>query len=84
MPINSPDAGFWLMGKVDVNGPLTHPVYEFLKKHSSAGDIQWNFATKFLVTCIDETCDISRHDGAMASDLMHDPDQLKDEEKDEF
>lgn len=43
---------FPLMKKVDVNGPNTHPVYEFLKSEKKGflgtGQIKWNF-TKFLV-----------------------------------
>ncbi|MBL7715449.1 MAG: glutathione peroxidase [Bdellovibrionales bacterium] len=43
---------FPLMSKVDVNGPNTHPVYEFLKSEKKgflgSQAIKWNF-TKFLV-----------------------------------
>jgi glutathione peroxidase len=42
---------FPLTTKVDVNGDDTHPVFEFLKEHSSGllgSRIKWNF-TKFLV-----------------------------------
>lgn len=55
---------FWLMNKVDVNGPNTDPVYTFLKKHGGGADIRWNFATKFLVECSEDsgTCDIKRFD----------------------
>mmetsp|Transcript_23799 Transcript_23799/g.61091 ORF Transcript_23799/g.61091 Transcript_23799/m.61091 type:complete len:105 (-) Transcript_23799:170-484(-) len=39
----------FLMDKVDVNGPSTHPVYSWLKEQSGdTSDISWNFA-KFLV-----------------------------------
>ena len=37
--------------KIDVNGPDTHPVYQYLKSSQSelqGADIHWNFA-KFLV-----------------------------------
>ena len=42
---------FPLSTKVDVNGKNTHPVFAFLKEHSSGilgSSIKWNF-TKFLV-----------------------------------
>jgi len=42
---------FPLTAKIEVNGPGTHPVFQFLKSHSQAflgEDIKWNF-TKFLV-----------------------------------
>ena len=49
-------AEFQLMSKVDVNGPDTHPVYQYLRSNSElydtkkkmAGNVPWNF-TKFLV-----------------------------------
>ena len=40
---------FPLTAKVEVNGPGSHPVYQFLKKRTGGADIEWNFA-KFLVT----------------------------------
>jgi glutathione peroxidase len=47
------DVTFPMFAKVDVNGPGTHPLYQFLK-HSKPGllgteAIKWNF-TKFLVS----------------------------------
>ncbi|KMZ40128.1 MULTISPECIES: glutathione peroxidase [Bacillales] len=42
---------FPLFAKIDVNGPGTHPLYQYLKEHASSEenpDIEWNFA-KFLV-----------------------------------
>jgi glutathione peroxidase len=43
---------FPMMGKIDVNGPNRHPLYEELTQvtdaDGAAGDIQWNFE-KFLV-----------------------------------
>lgn len=42
---------FPLFAKIDVNGPNTHPLYQYLKSHAPNGDgqdIEWNFA-KFLV-----------------------------------
>jgi len=42
---------FPLMGKIEVNGKGTHPVFAFLKSRASGrlgGNIKWNF-TKFLV-----------------------------------
>jgi len=46
------DVDFPMMGKIDVNGPATHPLYAYLK-HAKKGllgseGIKWNF-TKFLV-----------------------------------
>ncbi len=43
---------FQLSEKIDVNGKNTHPVFAYLKTHSSSGftnRIKWNF-TKFLVS----------------------------------
>ncbi len=42
---------FPLMAKIEVNGPGTHPVYEFMKERAPkllGSRIKWNF-TKFLV-----------------------------------
>lgn len=42
---------FDMFSKIDVNGDDTHPLYKYLKKHSSGflGEaIKWNF-TKFLI-----------------------------------
>lgn len=42
---------FPMMGKIDVNGPNTHPLYKYLKEEKGeflGSDIKWNFA-KFLV-----------------------------------
>ncbi|MFF0825514.1 glutathione peroxidase [Brevibacillus sp. NPDC003359] len=42
---------FPLFAKLDVNGPGTHPLYQYLKEHApneENQDIEWNFA-KFLV-----------------------------------
>ncbi len=42
---------FPLFEKIEVNGPNTHPLFEFLKKEKGgllSDDIKWNF-TKFLV-----------------------------------
>jgi hypothetical protein len=35
-----------LQEKIDVNGPNTHPVYQYLKGACSncSGDVRWNFA----------------------------------------
>ena len=46
------DVDFPMMGKIDVNGPSTHPLYAYLK-HARKGllgseGVKWNF-TKFLV-----------------------------------
>lgn len=46
------DVKFPLFQKIDVNGPQTHPLYQFLKSQKKGllgtGMIKWNF-TKFLV-----------------------------------
>lgn len=46
------DVKFPLFEKIDVNGPKTHPLYEFLKESKpgimGTEGIKWNF-TKFLV-----------------------------------
>jgi glutathione peroxidase len=46
------DVSFPMMGKIDVNGPATHPLYAWLKgeKKGILGTegIKWNF-TKFLI-----------------------------------
>jgi len=46
---------FPMFGKIDVNGPGAHPLYQFLKRNKpgifgpvGGGSIKWNF-TKFLV-----------------------------------
>ena len=46
------EVDFPMMGKIDVNGPKTHPLYAYLK-HAKPGllgteGVKWNF-TKFLV-----------------------------------
>ena len=43
---------FQLSEKIDVNGPNTHPIFNYLKDHSKSAigkEIKWNF-TKFLVS----------------------------------
>ncbi len=48
---------FTLSEKIEVNGPKTHPIFAYLKEHSSSTlgkDIKWNF-TKFLVSRDGET-----------------------------
>jgi glutathione peroxidase len=46
------DVTFPMFGKIEVNGPQTHPLYAFLKAHKKgllgSEGIKWNF-TKFLV-----------------------------------
>lgn len=46
------DVSFPMFGKVDVNGPKAHPLYEYLRKQApgmlGSTSIKWNF-TKFLV-----------------------------------
>lgn len=34
---------------MDVNGPNTSPVWQFLKKETNSGDVSWNFAAKFII-----------------------------------
>jgi glutathione peroxidase len=41
------DVKFPLTGKIDVNGPGRHPIYQWLTSEFS-GDIEWNFE-KFLI-----------------------------------
>jgi glutathione peroxidase len=53
------------MDKIDVNGPNTDPVYQLLKGPGGA-DINWNFFSKFLVSCDANDCKIQRFDGAPA------------------
>lgn len=67
--INKEDSRFHLMEKIDVNGPRTHPVYAFLKKHTSNRNIDWNFATTYVIECEEANCKISRHDGLPSSAL---------------
>lgn len=45
---NTYNVTFPMFAKIDVNGANADPLYTYLKKQSSTGDIQWNF-TKFLV-----------------------------------
>mmetsp|Transcript_71047 Transcript_71047/g.151989 ORF Transcript_71047/g.151989 Transcript_71047/m.151989 type:complete len:107 (+) Transcript_71047:336-656(+) len=50
VPCADPAQGFLMMSKVDVNGPETHPVYQFLKGATEdASDVKWNFASYWLV-----------------------------------
>merc|ERR1711957_48023 len=50
VPVDDPDGDFYVMGKVDVNGPDTHPVYAFLKDATDDhSDIKWNFGSYWLV-----------------------------------
>jgi glutathione peroxidase len=40
---------FTLFGKIDVNGPATHPIYKWLKSQPGmSADVAWNFE-KFLL-----------------------------------
>mmetsp|Transcript_29035 Transcript_29035/g.43897 ORF Transcript_29035/g.43897 Transcript_29035/m.43897 type:complete len:194 (+) Transcript_29035:70-651(+) len=60
-------SNFHLMSKVIVNGPGTHPVYNFLKGHTSSEPIKWNFYTKFTVVCDEESCDVKRLEDVLPS-----------------
>lgn len=53
---------FPMMAKVDVNGGGAHPVFKLMK--GDGGNIQWNFATKFLVACGKSECEARRFDGS--------------------
>jgi glutathione peroxidase-family protein len=35
--------------QIDVNGPKTSPVYQFLKTETKSGDVNWNFGAKFII-----------------------------------
>jgi glutathione peroxidase len=38
-----------LMEKIDVNGPNTAPVYQWLKTQAGPEEITWNFGTYYIV-----------------------------------
>lgn len=60
-------AMFTMMSKIDVNGANEHPVYSFLKNQPGcAGNVMWNFRTKFLVS---RTGEVKRFDGVNVKDL---------------
>ena len=40
---------FRMMSKIDVNGPGQHEVYRFLKEKMGQEEIEWNFASYFVV-----------------------------------
>ena len=40
---------FTMMEKIDVNGPNTHVVYQYLKYHTNLDLIHWNFDTYFVL-----------------------------------
>jgi glutathione peroxidase len=48
------DVNFPMFAKIEVNGPGTHPLYDYLKSEAKglmgSKSIKWNF-TKFLVDC---------------------------------
>mmetsp|Transcript_115056 Transcript_115056/g.330550 ORF Transcript_115056/g.330550 Transcript_115056/m.330550 type:complete len:142 (+) Transcript_115056:271-696(+) len=51
VPSGDVDQGFVIMDKVDVNGPDTHPVFQYLKGSTpDASDIKWNFASYWLIS----------------------------------
>mmetsp|Transcript_97505 Transcript_97505/g.258978 ORF Transcript_97505/g.258978 Transcript_97505/m.258978 type:complete len:107 (-) Transcript_97505:44-364(-) len=51
VPCGDPSQGFFMMEKVEVNGPNTHPVYAFLKSATADdSDIKWNFFSYWLVS----------------------------------
>lgn len=50
VPVDNPDLGFIVMEKVDVNGPKSHPVFQFLKGATdNSSDVKWNFASYWAV-----------------------------------
>merc|ERR1719491_797979 len=61
-------AEFRMMYKIDVNGVDTHPVYRFLKQSAGPVNIQWNFATYYVIA----------PDGKITSHSGVEPHQLKD------
>lgn len=63
---------FHLMGKVAVNGKNTDPVWAFLKKHAGSKKVEWNFATKFVIRCDENssTCKITRHNDVLATKAL--------------
>jgi glutathione peroxidase len=40
---------FRMMDKIDVNGINAHLVYKYLKKVAGPAEIEWNFATYFMI-----------------------------------
>jgi glutathione peroxidase len=40
---------FRMMDKIQVNGPQTHPVYQYVKHRTGVKTITWNFATYFVI-----------------------------------
>jgi len=59
---------FVMMDKIDVNGPNVHLVYRYLKLKAGVAEIQWNFATYFVIA----------PDGGISSHSGIEPSQLKE------
>ena len=57
-----------MMQKIDVNGPMTHPVYKFLKAQYGPQEIEWNFNTYYIVDA----------EGTVRSFSGIDPDNVRD------
>lgn len=75
VPVNDADAGFLIMDKVDVNGPSTHPVFQFLKGATDdASDVKWNFASYWLVG---KDGDVQRLSGGRTTPLKFGPEIAK-------
>ena len=55
-----------MMDKIDVNGPNTNFVYQYLKLKGDTGDIEWNFAIYFI---IDPDGGITTHSNAEPMNL---------------
>ena len=63
---------FMLSEKIDVNGKNTHPIFEYLKRHTKSflgSRIKWNF-TKFLISRDGKT--IKRYSPATSPSAMED------------
>jgi len=61
-------ATFTIMDKVNVNGPQAHPVYKFLQREVGPPEIEWNFATYYVIA----------PDGSIRSFSNVEPEDLKD------
>ncbi|KAF8059987.1 GPX7 [Scenedesmus sp. PABB004] len=66
--------GLTLMEKVDVNGPRTHPVWQFLKAETAPEEVRWNFGAKFLIakdgTVVERNGDNPRASEAKIKELL--------------
>eukprot|EP00043_Microstomoeca_roanoka_P002420 m.38309 g.38309 ORF g.38309 m.38309 type:complete len:161 (-) comp11476_c0_seq2:41-523(-) len=60
-------AEYTIMAKIEVNGPNTDPVYNFLKDKTDGQDVRWNFRSYFL---IDKAGAVQRFDGKSPKELI--------------